>query len=79
MRFCFGIMIAVTFGLGSYVAFSSGPDMLDRLLHTPKPEVRKVFVPPAKPVVTIVEAPEIQAAPLPPAVIPGVALPPPPK
>jgi hypothetical protein len=75
-----GTLIAAAFALGSYVAFSDGPYLLDRLLHPPQPPTARPYVPPGrapKAAVVTVDPPEPQVvAPLPPAAIPGVALPP---
>jgi hypothetical protein len=85
VRVWFGTLIAAAFALGSYVAFSDGPYLIDRLLH-PRPPAPspKQYVPATAPkaAVVTVDPPESQAvAPLKTGVIPGITLPPaaPPK
>ena len=74
-------LIALATAAGSYVAFQDGPDIVLRILHPPQPDTHKRFVPPPvppppTPYVTSPEAPETSVAPITPATIPGITLPP---
>jgi hypothetical protein len=81
VRLLFATLTAATIALGSYVAFSEGPNLIRNLVNSATPAAHKAFVPPSpapKTVVETVEPPEPQSvAPLQPGVIPGMRLPPP--
>lgn len=57
----FLLALIVIFALGSYVALSSLPEVLDGWNRRQEPVVRKIFVPPPSPTIVWVPPPEMPA------------------
>jgi hypothetical protein len=80
VRLLLATLTAATIALGSYVAFSEGPNLIRNLVNSATPAAHKAFVPPSpapKAAVVTVDPPEPESVgPLQPGVIPGMKLPP---